>query len=158
MPVSARALALLVLATASVVACRGSHDPVLDRLHALEAAAEARSASRIETMLTPDFRGTGLSTRAEARAELTRYFALYEKVNLEVYEVAEERNEDTARLRFRVDFNGRPLQVGPLAGLLPPSALYRFDLGLRREGRTWLVATADFEDVGSSPAAAAPTR
>jgi hypothetical protein len=155
---TSRAGALVALVLLSVWACRGSRDPILDRLHQLEAAAEARSASRIEAMLAPDFRGSGLATRAEARAELTGTFALYETVNLEIHEVAVERGEDAARLRFRADFNGRPLQVGALAGFLPPSAMYRFDLGLRRDGRDWLVTTAEWEDVAPAGEAGASTR
>jgi hypothetical protein len=130
-----------------LVACGGPKDPILKLLADIERAAEAKDAAGIEARLTPDFRGGNGLPRAEVRSMLQRYFLAYEKVALELYEVEVERAEDTARVRFRVDFSGRPLKIGGLGGLLPPEAMYRFDLGLRRTGDVWMVAEADWEEL-----------
>jgi hypothetical protein len=139
------------LAVAALAACGGKKDPVLALLSDLEKAAEARSAERIEERLTEDFRAQGGMPRADVGPMLRRYFAAYETVNLEVYEVQVERGEAEARVRFRVDFDGRPVQFGPLAGFLPPSAMYRFDLGLKRADGVWRVAEAGWEELPPGP-------
>jgi hypothetical protein len=46
---------------------------------------------------------------------------------------------------------GRPVQFGPLAGFLPPSAMYRFDLRLKRADRVWRVAEAGWKEVPPAP-------
>jgi hypothetical protein len=92
--------------------------------------------------------------RADVSPLLRRYFAAYEKVNLHLYEVTIERGEGTVRARFRLDFDGRPLQFGGLSGFLPPSAMYRFDLGLRQVQGRLMVAEAAWEEV-ALPARAA---
>jgi hypothetical protein len=140
------ALAGLIVALV-VAGCGAKKDPLEVLLADLEEAAEDRDASRIEGRLAEDFSGSGRTTRADVGALLRRYFAAYETVNLEVYDVTIERQEASARLTFRVDFNGRPLQLGGLAGFLPPAAMYRLDLGLRREGDDWRVASASWEEV-----------
>ena len=150
------AIAALVMATAP--ACRGSRDPILDLLKELERAAEARDAGPIEAALAADFRAMDGMTRPEAAGLLRRYFAAYETIKLEVYDVSVERGDDVARLAFRADLDGRPLRVGPLAAFLPPEAMARFDLGLKRDGKRWLIATADWEELTptEAPSPAAP--
>ncbi len=123
--------------------CRGSGDPIQDLVTELEKAAEAQDAGRIDARLTDDFQGRDGMRRIDVRPALTRYFAAYETVALEVYEVEVERTDGSAHVRFRADFSGRPLQIGALAGFLPPSAMYRFDLTLRQDGKVWRVAAAD---------------
>jgi hypothetical protein len=105
-------------------------------------AAEARDASGVVDRLAGDFQGTGGMRRAEAAAMLKRYFAGYESVGVKVYDVQAEGRE---RLRLRVDFTGRPKQMGGLAGLLPSSATYRFDLELASEGERLVVSRGSWE-------------
>jgi hypothetical protein len=130
-----------------LAACGGPRDRVQVLLKDLERAAEHRDAEAVVQHLAPDFRGSGGLVRADVGPLLRRYFAAYEKVNLNVYDITIERGEGTVRARFRVDFDGRPLQFGGLSGFLPPSAMVRFDLGLRLvEGRL-MVAEAAWEEV-----------
>lgn len=145
--------ALCAVALATLAACGGPQDPIQVLLTDLEKAAERRDADAVVRHLAPDFRASGGLARADVGPLLRRYFAAYEKVNLTVYDIAIERGEGTLRARFRVDFDGRPLQLGGLGGFLPPSAMYRFDLGLRLIEDRWLVADAQWEEV-TAPAQA----
>jgi hypothetical protein len=141
-------LTLVCVLAATLLACGPKRDPIETLLLELERGAEARQASVIEGALAPEFKGRDGTPRADVAQMLRRYFVAYETVNLEVYDVVIERqSEGAARVAFRVDFNGRPLQLGGLAAMLPPAAMYRFDLGLRLEGQRWLIATADWEEV-----------
>lgn len=144
--------AALLASLAVLTACGGSRDPIETLLKDLERAAEHRDAEEVVRHLASDFHGTGAIARAEVGPLLRRYFAAYETVNLDVYDVAIERGEGTARLRFRADLDGRPLRVGGLGGLLPPSAMYRFDLHLRLVEGRWLVAEAEWEEATLDPA------
>lgn len=130
-----------------LVSCRSSKDPILALLDELKAAAESRDAAAIVAKLTEDFQGGRDTRRADVRPMLERYFFAYEKVNLEIYQIEVERLAPTATLRFRADFNGRPRAIGSLGGLLPPSAMFRFELGLRQTKAGWQVAQADWEEV-----------
>ncbi|MGD8894667.1 MAG: hypothetical protein PVJ73_01395, partial [Acidobacteriota bacterium] len=76
-----------------------------------------------------------------------RYFAAYESVSLEVYGVEVERETTSARVRCVVEFAGRARQLGGLRGLLPPAAVYRFDLGVADEAGVWRVREASWEMV-----------
>jgi hypothetical protein len=139
-----RALAAgAVLVLALTAACsRKAADPVAALLAELEAAAEARDAERFGQRLSPDFRsGDGLG-RAEALAQLRRYFAVYESVALEVYGVETDRDGATTRVRCVVEFSGKARQALGLGGLLPPSAVYRFELDAADEGGVWRVRGA----------------
>ncbi len=138
------------MAAATLPACGGAKDPIAALLAELEQAAEHRDAETVVRHLAPDFRGSGGLARAEVGPLLRRYFAAYEKVNLHVYDIATERGNGKARARFRLDFDGRPLQFGGLGGFLPPSAMYRFDLGLRLVDGRWMVAEAEWEQLTPS--------
>lgn len=137
------------MAAATLPACGGAKDPIAALLAELEQAAEDRDAEAVVRRLAPDFRGSGGVVRAEVGPLLRRYFAAYEKVNLQIYDITIERGDGTARARFRVDFDGRPLRLGGL-GFLPPSAMYRFDLGLRLVDGRWTVAEAEWEELTPS--------
>jgi hypothetical protein len=143
--------AALIAALAGCVGCRGPRDPILGLLNELKTGAESRNAGAIAAKLTEDFQGHD-TRRDDVRPMLARYFAAYEKVHLDIYEVEVEREPATAKLRFRTDFNGRPLQIGSLGGFLPPSAMFRFELGLRRTEAGWRVVRADWEEVAPSAA------
>ena len=140
-------LVVVAIALATLSACRGAKDPIATLLSDLEKAAEHRDAEAVVRHLAPDFRGSGGVVRADVGPLLKRYFAAYEKVNLQVYDVAIERGDGTAGARFRLDFDGRPLRFGGLGGFLPPSAMYRFDLALRLVEGRWTVAVAEWEEL-----------
>jgi hypothetical protein len=133
---------------AAVVACsRGPSDPVQELLEELEAAAEARDADRFGARLSESFREARGGGRADSLATLRRYFAAYESVGLEVYGVEVDRDATTAEVRCVVEFAGRARQLGGLQGLLPPAAVYRFELGVAEEDGGWRVRRAAWEHV-----------
>ena len=134
---------------AAIVACsRGPSDPVEELLQELEAAAEGRDADRFGARLSQDFRPARGGGRADSLATLRRYFAAYESVGLEVYGVEVDREGEAAQVRLVVEFAGRARQLGGLQGLLPPAAVYRFDLGVaEEEDGVWRVRQADWEQI-----------
>jgi hypothetical protein len=135
--------ATTLLALALAPACsRRPADPVAALLVELEAAAEARDADRFAERLSADFRGADRLGRPEALGELRRSFAAYESVAIEVSGVESERDGAAARVRCVVEFSGKARQAFGLQGLLPPSAAYRFDLGVADEEGTWRVREA----------------
>jgi hypothetical protein len=135
------------LAVAAVLAGCAKKDPMQALVDDLEEAAEDRNADRFRDLLTDDFKGQGGISRAEAAAQLRRYFAAYEKVALEVYDLSVQRAEGSADASFRVEFSGEPLKIGGLGGLLPPGAAYRFDLHVVEQPGSWKVQLATWESV-----------
>jgi hypothetical protein len=135
------------LAAALASGCGGGKDPVQALIDDLVEAGEDKSAERIGERLADDFRGQNGMGRADAVATVRRYLAGYEKVDLEVYDVKVQRADGAADVSFRAEFSGRALSIGGLGGLLPPEALYRFDLRVAEEGGTWKVKTAAWEEV-----------
>lgn len=141
---SAARLALVLLG--GTVACsRAPADPVAALLAELEASAEARDADRFALRLSAAFQGAHRVDRAEALAQLKRYLAAYESVALDVYGVEVERADGAARVRFVVEFSGQARKAFGLEGLLPPSAVYRFELDAADEAGTWRVRGASWE-------------
>ena len=139
-----RALVALLLALA--MGCsRAPADPIEALLAELEAAAEARDAERFGERLAPAFQGGSGLGRPEALAQLKRYFAAYESVGIEVYGVESDRDGRAARVRCVVEFSGEARKAFGLEGLLPPSAVYRFDLDVAQEGGSWKVRAATWE-------------
>jgi hypothetical protein len=139
---------ILLLAATAAIACSGAPtDPVEGLRIELEEAAEARDAERFAERLSESFRGPRGLTRAEGLATLRRYFAAYESVSLEVYGIEVERDIAGARIRCVVEFAGRARQLGGLRGLLPPAAVYRFDLDVADEAGVWRVQEASWEIV-----------
>jgi hypothetical protein len=144
----ATALALAVpLAAAIAAGCGGKKDPVQALIDDLVDAAEDKSAERIGQRLAEDFRGQNGMGRADAVATVRRYLAGYEKVDLTVYDVNVQRADGGADVSFRAEFSGRALTIGGLGGLLPPEAMYRFDLRVVDAGGTWKVKTAAWEEL-----------
>jgi hypothetical protein len=137
----------VALAAATAVGCGGQKDPVAALIDDLVDAAEDKSAERIGERLADDFRGQNGMGRADAVATIRRYLAGYEKVDLEVYDVSIQRADGAAEVSFRAEFSGRALSIGGLGGLLPPEALYRFDLRVVDQGGTWKVRNAAWEEV-----------
>jgi len=129
------------------LACSGTPADPIEQLQAeLETAAEARDADRFGERLSEEFRGGGLA-RDEALATLGRYFAAYESVDLEVYGVEIDRDGSRAEVRCVVELSGRARQIGGLKGLLPPAAVYRFELGVADEVGVWRVQRAAWEPI-----------
>jgi hypothetical protein len=140
--------ALLAVGLALAVGCsRAPADPVEALLAELEAAAEARDAERFGERLAPAFLGGQGLGRPEALAQLKRYFAAYESVAIEVYGVESERDGEAARVRCVAEFSGQARQAFGLEGLLPPSAVHRFDLDVAEDGGTWRVRGATWVPV-----------
>jgi hypothetical protein len=138
----------LVLGLLSGAACSGTPDDPIEELQAeLVAAAEDRDAERFGARLSEDFRGPRSLARADALASLRRYFAAYESVDLEVFGVEVERDGNAAHVTCVVELSGRARQLGGLQGLLPPEAVYRFDLEVADENGVWRVGEAAWEAV-----------
>jgi hypothetical protein len=136
-------LGLVLVALA--LACRKETDPIRLLLNELEEAAEARDAEAVLKRLAPDFRGQNGLARADAGAELRRYFFGYEKIDVTFSDAVVEPAGNTARVSLRVDFSGKPKDVGGLQGLLPAISAYRFALDLKSSGDGWLVGGATWE-------------
>jgi hypothetical protein len=136
----------------SCACARAPRDPVQALLADLEAAAEARDADRFAERLSPTFVAGGQMSRPDALAMLRRYLAAYDSVALTVYGTEVERAGTGARVRTVVEFSGRARAIGGLDGLLPPEAVYRFDLQTAEEDGTWRVRSADWEQVTATPA------
>lgn len=141
----------LILILAGAAACRAPSDPVEGFLAAVADAAEARDADAVAARLAADFRGGDAAlSRSAAQAELRRYFFTYESVDLTISEVTREPAEGGTRVSFRVDFSGKPKDVGGLAGLVPSLSAYGFDLllvegkgGLQAREAAWRRLDAD---------------
>lgn len=147
----ALALAGALACAGLVLACsRTPEDPVQALLTELEEAAEERDADRFGERLAPSFQATGAMGRADAIATLRRYFAGYDSVTLTVYGTEVERAGSAARVRTIVEFSGRTRKLAGLEGLLPPEAVYRFDLDVGDEGGTWRVRSVAWEPVQPS--------
>jgi hypothetical protein len=117
----------------------------------LESAAEARDAERLAARLAPDFEGKHAIGRDEAVAQARRYFAVYESLSLSVYDVEVEDGDAGAHVRCTVEMSGSARPIPGLGSLLPPSAVYRFELdvvpGPGPTGDAWLVRGASWEPV-----------
>jgi len=92
--------------------------------------------------LTPACSRPPADPAAALLAQLRRYFAAYDSVAIEVYGVETEREGTSARVRCVVEFSGKARQAFGLEGLLPPSAVYRFDVDAVDEGGVWRVRGA----------------
>jgi hypothetical protein len=135
--------------TAALAACSvAPGDPVEALLAELEAAAEARDAERFGRRLSEGFEGLHGLGRGEALAQLRRYFAAYESVAVESWAHEVERDGPSARVRCVVEFSGAARRAFGLEGLLPPEAVYRFELDVAEEGGVWRVRRAAWEAAG----------
>ncbi len=144
---------LITVALATSPACSSRPpDPIEELRVELEEAAEARDADRLGERLSEGFRGPREMPRAEALATLRRSLAAYESVALEVYGLEVERDGARAEVRCVVEFAGRARPIGAVAGLLPPAAVYRFQLEVAEEGGVWRVRRATWQPVGPEEA------
>jgi len=119
----------------------------------LRAGAEDRDTGAVILRLTDDFHGTGALNRTGAITTLKQYFAAYEKLRVNVYDVAiTEKSTREADVTCRVELTGTTKRMGALAALLPPSAVYRFDLHVVRPwGPDWMVQSAEWQSAEARP-------
>lgn len=157
MPRSRRAvLTAVVTALAAACGCR-SADPVRALVDDLVEAAEARDAEGVLTRLSGAFQAQGNLSKVDVAASLRRYFAAYESIDLDVFDVASEPGDSGgAHVRVRVGFKGRAQRAFGLEGLLPPSAVYAFDLDARDEGGQWRVTHASWQVLPAAGSTEAP--
>jgi hypothetical protein len=157
MPKPAIACIVALAAAFAAPACaRPSTDPVRALMDELVAAAEDRDADRFAARLSDGFRGQDSLAKADMQAALRRYFAAYETIDLEVFDVVSEPADGATRVRTRIGFSGKGTRAFGLEGLLPPSAVYRFDLDARDEAGTWRVTRATWEIAAPDAPAAQP--
>lgn len=136
---------VLLLSGAALAACSGPRDPVSGLLAALEEAVEDRDADALGAHLAEGFRGQGGMTRGAALDTARRLLLGYERASVEIYEVVQEPTDEGARVSFWVEFSGRARELGGLSGLLPPGAVYSFELDVVRSEPVWKVAGARWE-------------
>ena len=137
----------MLLLAAAAIGCGATGDPVRETLDCIVRGAHDRDASAVMRRLAPDFQAADGSGRAETETLLRRYFAAYTKLDVSLQDVVIERAENAARVRFRAVMSGQPAQIGGLAGLLPSSATYDFDVRMSRDGSGWTVAWASWTPV-----------
>ena len=151
-----RAAALLAAAVMALSGCARKRDTqagVRTLIEDVRAAAEDRDTGAVILRLTEDFRGTGGLSRTDAIASLKQYFAAYEKLRMNVHDVAiTPKSTREAEVTCRVEFTGVPKRIGALADLLPPSAVYRFHLSVvQPPGPDWMVQSAEWETAEARP-------
>jgi len=137
-----RAVAVALLL--GLVGCGGPPaDPVARLIHDVSEAVEDRDAEAVGARLAEDFLGQDGTTRADVIATVRRYLAAYDKVGVQVFAV---QRPDDGHLKFRVDFTGKPKDVGGLAGLLPSSAVYEFEVELVGAGEALKVRRGSWRE------------
>lgn len=145
---------LFLVAALSAFCAKPSGDPIRALVDEIAEAGEDRDADRVAARISDAFRGQETLGKADAIAALRRYFAAYESIDLEVFDVDSEPGDGKTRVRTRIGFTGTAQKAFGLRGLLPPSAVYRFDFDAREEGGVWRVTRASWEV--SAPPSAAP--
>ena len=135
-----------LLALLAALGCRTEGDPVREALDRVAGSADERDVAGVAAHLAADYRDAAGNGRSDVEQTLRGYFAAYESLEVTLRDVSIERAEGAARARFRADLSGRARQeTGGLAGLLPSSASYRFDVRLVPEGSQWKIAWASWE-------------
>jgi hypothetical protein len=138
----ARTLRWATVAAVLLAACGGPPaDPIERLIHDVSEAVEEKDAEAVGKRVAEDFRGVGGMTRTDALATVRRYLLGYESVGVQVFDV---QRPDATHLSFRVDFTGKPKDVGGLAGLLPSAAVYEFEVELSGEGDALKVRQASW--------------
>jgi hypothetical protein len=104
-----RSLTRLGLAgTLAFAACTSKpSDPARALVEELAEAAEDRDTDRVLARLSQEFQGQGNLAKADVAASLRRYFAAYESIDLEVFDVQAEPGDGVTRVRTRVGFKGQ---------------------------------------------------
>ena len=126
----------------SLVACGGTpRDPVERLIDDISKAAENRDATAVGERLSEDFQGEGGMAKAETIATVRQYLAGYDSVNVDVFDL--QRGE-AGRVKCRVEFAGKPKEIGGLAALLPATAVYAFELEFASEGKALKIRRASW--------------
>jgi len=128
-------------------ACRPAGDPVRGVVDALASSAKERDASKFLENIAPDFQAADGSRRADVEQTVRRYFAAYESLDVEISDLTIERSEGAALARFQAKLSGRARNIGGLAGLLPPTSTWRFEVRLVPQGDRWKVAWASWSQI-----------
>lgn len=113
----------------------------------LRQAATAQDADALGAHLGVAFTGEGGLSRADAVAELRRYFLLYRSVEVGTAGLEVDRTGAAPVVRFRASFSGKPKDIQGLAGMLPEAARFRFELVLADEGGALRVARAGWQRI-----------
>jgi hypothetical protein len=137
-----KAQTLPVVVVLSLVACGGTpRDPVERLIDDISKAAESRDATAVGERLSEDFQGEGGVAKAETIAMVRQYLGGYERVNVDVFDL---QRAEAGRVKFRVEFAGKPKEIGGLAALLPSTAVYEFELEFAGEGKDLRVRRASW--------------
>lgn len=115
-------------------------DPVRAAVDDLARAARGRDAGAVADLLAPDFAAADGSPRAEVAGMLRRYFAAYEKLDVDVKGLEIERSEGAALVRFQANLSGKPAKIGGLEGLIPASSSWKIEARLVPVEGKWRVA------------------
>lgn len=142
------AAVLLLLACAGACRPRGG-DPVRATVDDLVAAARDRDAGAVEDLLAPDFQAADGSPRAEVGGMLRRYFAAYEKLDVDVRNLEIERSEGAALVRFQADLSGKGAKVAGIEGLIPSTSSWKIEARLVPVDGKWRVAWANWAQADS---------
>jgi hypothetical protein len=111
----------------------------------------ARDADAFGGHLTTAFSGQGGLSRSDALAELRRYFMLYDSVEIGSAGLELDRSGPAPVARLRVSFAGKPKDVKGLAGMLPETARFQFELTLAEEAGGLKVARAAWQQIETTP-------
>ena len=136
------------LLSPGIWSCAERGDPVRETLDSIVEAAEDRDAAAVIAHLAADFRASDGSGRADAEAQLRRYLAAYESLQVRISDLSIERAPQAARATFRADMSGTARKIAGLEGLLPESSSWRFEVRLVPEGDRWEVAWLSYEPAG----------
>jgi hypothetical protein len=145
---NAARIAALAAALVAGAACGGRPDPSAGAIRDLARAANHRDAGPIAAALSPDFRGPGGTSREELDGEIRRLFAAYRSIDVAVTGLAIERFPEFDLARFDAVFRGSARTIGGLEGILPPTARFRFEVRLARDGERRIVTQATWEEIG----------
>lgn len=126
-------------------------DPVELLVFDLAQAAMAQDADAFGSHLAAGFTGEGGLSRGDALAELRRYFALYKSVEIGTAGLQVDRSESATLARFRASFAGKPKDIQGLAGMLPETARFQFELVLQDEAGVLKVARAAWQRIEAPP-------
>ena len=127
------------------IACGDQTDPVKTSIDRVVAAAEKRDAAAVLRQLAESFQSAEGAGRADVEAQLRRYFAAYENLDVEISELSIERAERAARATFRADLSGKVRKIGGLEGILPSASAWRFEVRLVPEGDGWKIAWVSYQ-------------
>lgn len=126
-------------------------DPVERLVFDLSQAAMAQDADAFGGHLTTSFSGEAGLSRSDALGELRRYFTLYESVEVGSAGLEVDRSGAAPVARLRVSFAGKPKDIKGLAGILPETARFQFELTLAEEAGALKVARAAWQQIETTP-------